>query len=130
MTIHRGRVQITKDVNGCQVVVANLTGEVYREGNSWVSICPPLDLSTCGDSFEEALRNTSEAITLWFQSCLRRGTLEKALQELHWIKEDIQNLSPTILNAGHHRIPTPHVTLEKSEKENKWQGRVEFKDAA
>ncbi|MDR2668599.1 MAG: type II toxin-antitoxin system HicB family antitoxin [Desulfovibrio sp.] len=41
--------------------------------------CPGLDLATQGETFERAEQNIREALTLFVESCLRRGTLEEVL---------------------------------------------------
>lgn len=57
---------------------------VHQEGRFWVSYCPSLDLSSQGDTREEARDAVSEAAQLWFDSCVERGTLAEALAELGW----------------------------------------------
>ncbi|HYG64382.1 MAG TPA: hypothetical protein VEL74_17525 [Thermoanaerobaculia bacterium] len=44
--------------------------------------CPALDLFSQGQSEEEAKRSLEEAIGLWVEDCLERGTLDQALREL------------------------------------------------
>jgi predicted RNase H-like HicB family nuclease len=68
-------------------ITATLTGYLFREGGAWVAYCRELDLSSMGKDQAEALRNVHEAITLFFESCLARGTLLDALRELGWIFE-------------------------------------------
>lgn len=47
----------------------------------WLASCPALDLATQGETFEQAQANLREALTLFLESCLRRGTLEQVLRE-------------------------------------------------
>ncbi|MCB1217246.1 type II toxin-antitoxin system HicB family antitoxin [bacterium] len=42
--------------------VLNLTAWVIREGEEFVSICPELDVSSCGSTAEEARRMLNEAL--------------------------------------------------------------------
>ena len=60
----------------------NLRGAVRREGRRWVAGCPALDLWTQGSSKDNAQRCLQEAVELWFEDCLARGVLERALQEV------------------------------------------------
>ncbi len=59
-----------------------LFGTVKREGGWYVAHCPPLDVTTQGRSVAEAKENLREASELFIVSCLERGTLDQALQEL------------------------------------------------
>jgi predicted RNase H-like HicB family nuclease len=44
-----------------------LTTVVEREGDSFVSLCPELDIASQGASFEEARANLIEALELFFE---------------------------------------------------------------
>jgi len=48
----------------------------------WVAGCPSLDVYSQGTSEEDARRSLREALELWFESCIERGVLHQALQEL------------------------------------------------
>lgn len=50
-------------------------------GSRWVTGCPALDLFSQGENEEEAKRCLEEAIELWVEDCLERGTLDQALRE-------------------------------------------------
>jgi predicted RNase H-like HicB family nuclease len=45
-----------------------LTAIIEREGDGYVALCPELDVSSQGDSIEEARTNLIEALTLFFES--------------------------------------------------------------
>lgn len=60
---------------------------VWYENKLWVAYLPQLDLSSGGDTREEAIKNIKEAAGLWFESCVERGTIIKALEELNWFLE-------------------------------------------
>ena len=44
-----------------------LTAIVWKEGNQYVSLCPQIDISSFGDTKEDALKNLKEAIDLYFE---------------------------------------------------------------
>jgi predicted RNase H-like HicB family nuclease len=71
---------------GKRQVEVGLTVLFFKEGSTFVAYAPALDLSTCGDSFEEARRRFSEAADLYLEECLKRGTLEEALTSYGWRK--------------------------------------------
>ena len=52
------------------------------DADIWSAGCPSLDLYSQGATREEASRCLHEAIELWFESCIERGVLHQALQEL------------------------------------------------
>jgi len=49
-------------------------------GKYWIGSCPSLDISTQGENFERAQENLKEALVLFFESCLNRGTLNEVLR--------------------------------------------------
>ena len=48
------------------------TGIIEKEGNGYVSLCPELDISSQGDSVEEARKNLIEALELFFETADNR----------------------------------------------------------
>ena len=44
-----------------------MTAIIEREGDSFVSLCPELDIASAGSSIEEARTNLVEALTLFFE---------------------------------------------------------------
>ncbi|MEW6202185.1 MAG: type II toxin-antitoxin system HicB family antitoxin [bacterium] len=62
--------------------IAHLFGEVKKDGDWYVSCCPPLDVYSQGKTKEEAINNLIEASTLFIESCIKRGTLDEVLREL------------------------------------------------
>lgn len=45
-----------------------LTAIIEREGDSYVALCPELDIASEGDNIEEARRNLQEALELFFET--------------------------------------------------------------
>lgn len=58
-----------------------ITEEIWKEGNMYVSYCPELDVSSCGESVEQARKNLKEAILITIDECKKLGTLDQLLQE-------------------------------------------------
>lgn len=63
------------------VSMAPVRVDFRPENDYWLASCPDLDLTTQGKTFEEAQFNMKDALMLFFESCLRRGTLEQVLKE-------------------------------------------------
>ena len=57
-----------------------------KEGEMFVAYSPVLDLSTCGQTYDEASQNMKEAAELFFEDCFDRGTIDEALSSLGWRK--------------------------------------------
>jgi len=61
-------------------------------GKSWLASCPSLEIHTQGESFERAQENLKEALSLFIESCLRRGTLDEVLRLAGYSKGQIRTL--------------------------------------
>lgn len=64
-------------------------------GNRWITGCPALDLFSQGKTEAEAKRCLEEAIGLWVDDCLERGTLDQALREVGF-----QRVHPGTIQPG------------------------------
>lgn len=45
----------------------NLTAVVWKEGDQYVSLCPQLDVSSFGDSVDEAVKQLKDAVELYLK---------------------------------------------------------------
>jgi len=55
--------------------------EISKKEKWFVASCPVLDVFSQGYTEEEAKSNLSEALSLFFSSCIDRGTLSDVLKE-------------------------------------------------
>lgn len=62
--------------------------EVFREGDLYVAVCPDLDVSSFGESPEEAKRSLREALEAFVEECASMGTLEEVLEEAGFARQD------------------------------------------
>lgn len=53
---------------------------VRQEGKWFYSSCPVFDVHSQGLSKEEALDNLAEALQLFVESCIERGTLDQVVK--------------------------------------------------
>lgn len=51
------------------------TSQLFEEDGHIVTLCPELNVSSFGDTPEEALASLQEAVTLFLEECQRMGTL-------------------------------------------------------
>ena len=86
----------------------NLPVLVFREDSVFIAYTPALDLSSCGDTFEEAVKKFGEAVEIFLKECTTRGTLDNALASLGWRKTGKPSngwVPPQVV--GHLDIPIP-----------------------
>ncbi|MBI3019991.1 MAG: hypothetical protein HYY60_01545 [Parcubacteria group bacterium] len=76
-----------------------------KEGDQFVAYSAPLDLSTCGETLEEARRRFSEAALLFIQELNKKGTLEQVLSELGWKQKNSSFIPPLIIGQENYSIP-------------------------
>lgn len=73
--------RIRRNAKGIEIEVEVL---LVKEGDYWVSYAPSLKLSSYGDSKEEAKKGFSEALGIFIEDTVRKGTLERLLIEYGW----------------------------------------------
>lgn len=57
------------------------TAQLLKEEDTYVAHAPKLDVSSCGDTPEEARRRLHEAVELFLGEAKRMGTLQSILEE-------------------------------------------------
>lgn len=70
--------------NGENTVDVTLDVLLIKEGDYIVSYCPALNLSSFGDTEEDAKTAFDEAMDIFLKELQKRGTLEKVLLNLGW----------------------------------------------
>jgi predicted RNase H-like HicB family nuclease len=55
--------------------------EIFPEGDCYVGLCRELDVSSFGDSPEDAANSLQEAMELFLEGCEELGTLDEILEE-------------------------------------------------
>ncbi len=58
-----------------------LTEEIWKEGNMYVSYCPELDMASCGENLKKAKENLIEAIGINMGEMQKQGTFQTGLLE-------------------------------------------------
>ena len=58
-----------------------LNVEYFEEDGAVVALCPDLQVSSFGDTIEEAERSIQEALELFFEGCQTLGTTNEVLEE-------------------------------------------------
>ena len=86
--------------------------EFFREGKMFIAYTPSLDLSTCGKTFEEAKRNFKEAVDIFFEECIKDGTIQDVLESCGWVKSPQNGWRPPVF-VGDEDINVPRAALVK-----------------
>jgi len=66
-----------------------IRSEFFREGDVYVGVCPDLNVSSFGETIEEAKQSLREALTAFFEECEAMGTLHDVLEEAGFIRQDM-----------------------------------------
>jgi len=64
------------------------TSQLFREDDLIVAVCPELNVSSFGETPEEALSSLQEAVTLFLEACQEMGTLEMVLEEAGYRRDE------------------------------------------
>ena len=57
------------------IPVIEFDGIIFREGSTYISYCPELDVSSCGNTVDEARKNLKVAVSLFLEVAEKMGTL-------------------------------------------------------
>jgi hypothetical protein len=58
----------------------------FQEGNKVVAYSPALDLSSCGNTEQQARKRFAEAAMIFLAEIQKMGTIEEVLEECGWHK--------------------------------------------
>ena len=78
-----------------------------READQFVAYTPALDLSTSGATLEDAKKNFTEAVELFFEEIVAMGTLENVLLDLGWKKQEHNFIPPVVISQGMESVRVP-----------------------
>ena len=76
----------------------NLPVSILKEGDVFVAYSPAVDVSTVGETFEEAQRRFEEAVDIFFEEIIEKNTLEEALLELGWQSQNRRLTPPVVVS--------------------------------
>ena len=88
-------------------IVFNLPVSLLRESDQFVAYTPALDLSTSGATLEEAKKNFTEAVEIFFDEIVEMGTFEDVLLDLGWKKQNQDFIPPVVVSQGMESIRVP-----------------------
>ena len=62
--------------------VFDYTAVVWKESKGYVSKCSELGVASCGDSFDEAVKNLREAVELYLENAKELGFIDEIEESL------------------------------------------------
>lgn len=62
--------------------------EIFKEGDVYVALSPELNISSFGDTIDDAKKSVKEAIEAFIEECEKIGTLEEVLEESGFLRTD------------------------------------------
>lgn len=65
-------------------ITLQLSVLVFQQGDYYVSYCPSLELSSYGDSIEEAKTGFDDVMKIYLEECQKKGTLHADLLAHGW----------------------------------------------
>lgn len=85
---------------------------IIKEDDSFIAYSPALDLSTVGDSFEEAQDRFEEAVQIFFEELDNKGTTEEVLTELGWQRQGSELTPPVVVSNSTREFSVPNFSLK------------------
>ncbi|MCL5733451.1 MAG: hypothetical protein M1334_02170 [Patescibacteria group bacterium] len=76
----------------------SLPVSVLKENKRFIAYTPALDLSTSGKTYAEVKKHFSEAVKIFFDELVERGTLEETLSNLGWKQIQKKWQPPTVVS--------------------------------
>jgi predicted RNase H-like HicB family nuclease len=64
-------------------------GIIFKEGETFIAYSPKLDVSSCGNTIDEARKNLKTVVRLFLEEAEKMGTLEDILKESGHKKTDV-----------------------------------------
>lgn len=90
------------------------TTQIFKEGRAFVAHTPELDVSSCGDSEEQALANLKEAVRLFLEEADKIGTLNQILEEAGFFKRDDTLAGPEFVSTQRVSMPIPLLHVREA----------------
>ncbi len=77
---------------------------IIKESKKFVAYSPALDLSTSGNSIKQAQSRFEEAVDIFFEEIIEKGTLSKVLTNLGWKQIKMKWTPPTIVEQKNQNV--------------------------
>mgnify|MGYP001614373870 CR=1 FL=1 len=85
----------------------SFTVHLFREGGVYIAYVTEFDLSSCGDTTEEARRNIKDAVVWFLAVSEKMGTLNEILEESGYQKHGSSWLPPEFVSLDKFSVNFP-----------------------
>jgi predicted RNase H-like HicB family nuclease len=85
----------------------HFTTQVFKEGRTYVAHTPQLDVSSCANTKDKAVKNLREAVRLFLEEAANMGTLEQILEEAGYLKKKTGFTGPILVGTQELSLPLP-----------------------
>ena len=85
----------------------NLPVVFLREQDKFIAYSPALDISTSGDTFEQAKKRFTELVGIFFEEINKKGTTQNVLENLGWRKVRKEWQSPSLVSQDREMVTIP-----------------------
>ena len=76
----------------------SLPVSILREGKKYIAYTPALDLSTSGNTFDQARKRFDEIVHIFFEEIMKENTTKEVLTELGWQKVNAKWNPPIVIS--------------------------------
>jgi len=80
-------------------ILARIPVIFFDEDNKTIAYSPALDLSTYGDTEDQARKRFAEAVSIFIDEIVKMGTLDDILTECGWRKTSLNTWSPPVFRS-------------------------------
>ena len=89
-------------------IAAKIPVILFKEGDKTIAYSPALDLSTCGDTEQQARQRFSEAAVIYLRELRAMGTLDEILEESGWQKDVRERIwIPPVYKSASEEVKIP-----------------------
>ena len=85
------------------------TTRIFREGRTFVAHALEIDVASCGNSKEKALKNLKVAVGLFLEEGEKMGNLNQILEEAGYTKRKTRMESPKFISVQQLSLPLPLI---------------------
>ena len=78
----------------------SFTIQIFREGRTYVAHNPELNVSSCGDTLDDAKSNLKDALVCFLKSAQKLGTLDEILKEAGYVRKNKEWVEPRLVLSG------------------------------
>jgi predicted RNase H-like HicB family nuclease len=82
----------------------SFTVHIFKEGATYVAHAPELDVSSCGDTEEQARKNIRDAVRGFLETSAELGTLEEILLEAGYMRDGQAWRAPEFVSLGRYTL--------------------------